>query len=680
MLRLSRGAQESPCIWDLALWKQQAKQESETMETLDPRKDGMSSDLVAENIDRLRELFPEVFKEGRVDFELLRQTLGERVEKGPEPYSFTWPGKSRARQMTQMPSSSTLRPCPAISVDWDTTQNLFVEGDNLEVLKLLQRSYRRRVKLIYIDPPYNTGKEFIYSDRFQESSRSYLKHAGQAVGGSSSPETSGRYHSNWLNMIYPRLMLARNLLREDGVMCVSIDEHEVGNLLKVLGELFGEENLLGTIANVHNPKGRSDGAFLATAHEYLIVVAKNREKAKVHGFEPEEKILRRYNKIADNGRRYRLIDLRKTGDSDRRVDRPAMFYFFYYNPQADTLRVGREFAPRESEHAISPLKKSGEDGRWRWGLETAKARLERLEARFMPNRNIWGVFEKDYLDNRSAVKPTTAWTSKDVNSERGSESFISLGFPKGTFPRPKPIGTMERILRFGTLPGEESLVLDFFAGSCSLVEAVHGLLASGERRLRYIMVQLPVALCPKKTTDAVAHQFCMTHQLEPSIAAIGRERIRRSAARVDREALGGGLDLGFRAFKLDSSNIKAWDAGPEAREESQDQLVQTIKSERSEEDVVYELLLKFGLDLALPIESRRIQGHKVHLIGGGALVVCLSLGIDLALVDGIAALRAELAPEVMRVIFRDAGFADGRTKINAFQRLQQAGVDTIKSL
>lgn len=660
------------------------KQDKHAMKRLDPKRDGRSSDLLEEKLGRLRELFPEVFSEGKIDFEILRETLGDAVDDSSERYRFTWHGKGRARNIAHMPSSGTLRPCPESSIGWEQTKNLFIEGDNLEVLKLLQKSYHCKVKLIYIDPPYNTGKEFIYSDKYQDSLGSYLRYTGQVDAEgfklSSNPESSGRYHTNWLNMMYPRLKLARNLLREDGVMCISIDEHELANLLKLLEEIFGEENLIATISNVNNPKGRSDGAFIATAHEYMVVVARDRERTKFHGFEPDEGIVRRYNRVDDRGRKYRHIDLRKTGDSDRRADRPAMFYYFFYNVETKALRVDEDCRTREGELAIAPLKESGEDGRWRWGMETAKAGLDNLEARFMPNRKMWGVFEKDYLDDRDAVKPTSAWTWKDVNSERGTESFLALGFPKGAFPRPKPVGTMERVLRMCTLPEEESLVLDFFAGSCSLVEAIHGLVARGARRLRYLMVQLPVGLDANKPADQIAHQFCLQHGIEATIAGIGRERIRRSAARIAKSTDEAKVDLGFRVFKLDTSNIQAWDVDFHNVENAVSGAVDVVKPGRSEADLLYEASLKYGLDLSVPVERRVVEGKKVYIVDGGALVACFDRDIEIDVAEGIALLKAELQPELMRVVFRDSGFVSDEVKVNTVQLLRQANIDDVVSL
>ena len=403
--------------------------------------DGSSLDMVTENLEALKGIFPEAFTEDGVDFEVLRELLGDAVSESEEKYGLTWYGKKKARQIALTPSLGTLRPCKEDSVDWDTTQNLFIEGDNLEVLKLLQKSYANRVKMIYIDPPYNTGKEFIYPDKFQDNLDTYLRYTGQkddeGLKFSSNTETSGRFHTNWLNMIYSRLKLARNLLRDDGLIVISIDNNEISNLKRCCDEIYGEENVITVVANINNPKGRSDDKFFATSHEYLVFVAKNVGSVRTHGFEPEEKITKRYNKINNLGKRFREIDLRKTGDADRREDRPDMFYYFYFDESNNELSVSKDKLNRSNLIEIIPIREDGVEGRWRWGFETSKSRLDDLFPKLMPNRGIWGVFEKDYLDGRPPVKPTTSWTFKDVNSERGSEQFVGLVFRKRGLPKAK---------------------------------------------------------------------------------------------------------------------------------------------------------------------------------------------------------------------------------------------------
>ena len=299
--------------------------------------------------DRLRELqavVPEAFADGKINWDTLREALGETLEdESQEHFGLFWPGKREARRLAAMPSKGTLIPLPGAGVDEDNTHNLFIEGDNLEVLKLLQKSYAGRVKMIYIDPPYNTGNDFVYPDDYSEPLEAYLERTGQVDEAgqllTTNSRASGRYHSNWLNMIYPRLQLARHLLKEDGFVFISIDYHEVHNLVSLMNEIFGEENFISLIANVNNPKGRSDDKFVATAHEYLLIYRKS-EAGILGGWAPEDNVLRRYNKVDSEGKKYREIDLRKTGDNDRREDRPNLFYAFMYNPDTKEFFPTRE--------------------------------------------------------------------------------------------------------------------------------------------------------------------------------------------------------------------------------------------------------------------------------------------------------------------------------------------------
>lgn len=372
--------------------------------------DGKTPDLAAENIEQLRQIFPDVFEEGKIDFDKLKQVLGEYVDDEKERYNFTWNGKGKALRLAQAPTTGTLRPCEAESKNWDDTQNLYIEGDNLEVLKLLQKSYHGKIKMIYIDPPYNTGGDFIYPDDFVDSVENYKRITSQVDdegrNTGTNTESNGRYHTDWLNMMYPRLRLARNLLKENGTIFISIDEHEVNNLKKLCNEVFGEMNFLACIANINNPKGRSDEKNFATAFEYIMVYQKR--EASLIGFAPEENVIKRYNKIDDDGRRYRHIDLRKTGDSDKRSDRPNMFYYFMYCEKTGDFYPTYESTIPEGYIKIAPMKDDGTEGRWRVGLETALERKSVLLPNYMQIKNRWTIVEKDYLTDDLRVKPTTA--------------------------------------------------------------------------------------------------------------------------------------------------------------------------------------------------------------------------------------------------------------------------------
>jgi adenine-specific DNA-methyltransferase len=555
-----------------------------------------------------------VFTEDNIDFAKLKATLGKIIDDRPERYSFTWAGKREAIQMLQTPSKATLKPERSESVDFDNTQNLFIEGDNLEVLKLLRKSYSGQVKMIYIDPPYNTGNDFIYPDNYTDPLDNYLELTGQkdSEGNlqTSNPETSGRYHSAWLSMMYPRLFLARQLLRDDGVIFVSIDDHEVHNLRLLMNEVFGEENFLGNIANINNPKGRSDDKFIATAHEYLLVYAKNRNYTCWNGFEPDEKVLVRYNKEDEKGK-YREIDLRKTGDEDLKEDRPEMFYYFYYNSDNEDLILTKEKQNLDNYQEIIPIREDGKLGRWRWGFETSREKLINLKCRYMPNRKIWGIFEKDYLEERTLLKPPSAWTYTDVNSERGTEQFTSLGFEKEIFSKPKPIGLIHRALTLAT--SKNDLVLDFFGGSATTGQAVLELNHEDGNDRRFILVQLP-----QKTNNP---QF-------PTIADISKERIRRSIQKI-KDSENGKLplqnretpeDLGFKVLKLSKSNYRQSeelpsDTEPEAYIEQLELFNDPLVDGWKPENVRYEVMLKQGYSLTSSIEQiTEIESATIYKI------------------------------------------------------------------
>ncbi len=362
--------------------------------------------------------------------------------------------------------------------------NMIIHGDNLSALKSLLPRYEGKIRCIYIDPPYNTGNEgWVYNDNVNDPR--IRKWLGEVVG--TEGEDLSR-HDKWLCMMYPRLKLLHRLLAEDGVIFISIDDNELYNLKMICDEIFGLKNRLGTISNTNNPKGRSDDKFIATAHEYILVYAKNSELTKWFGFEPTDEIIVRYNKEDENGKRYREIDLRKTGENDLREDRPNLFYYFYYNEKTGDFFPSNEEKTIDGYIQIVPLRADGKEGNWRWSLDTAKTNINSLIPKFMPARKIWGVMQKDYLENRSLVKPTSSWTFKDVNSERGSEIFINLGFNKKDFPKPKPVGTVQRCIQLAT--DKDSIILDSFAGSGTTAHAVLNMNKQDGGNRKFILIEM----------------------------------------------------------------------------------------------------------------------------------------------------------------------------------------------
>ncbi|MFC1712481.1 site-specific DNA-methyltransferase [Candidatus Poribacteria bacterium] len=637
------------------------------MEKLDPKTEGATMDIVGQNIKKLKELFPEVFTEGKVDFDTLRETLGDYIDDREERYSFSWNGKSRARRIAQTPSTGTLRPCPEESVNWDTTQNLFIEGDNLEVLKLLQKSYHRRIKMIYIDPPYNTGREFIYPDKFQDNLGTYLRYTGQiddeGFKMSANSETSGRYHTNWLNMMYPRLKLARNLLRDDGAIFISIDDNEASNLQKICDEIFGEENFVAQIIWRKRSTPPND-KIVGAQHDYIVVYCKHIAEVQLNLRERSQKQIERYKNPDSHPKGpWAASDLTANVKGGRFVE---SLYFPIINPN-----TGEEHYPSER-------------GNWRFNRERIRLLVANDEIYFGADGKGKPMLKRFLCDIKDGITWTSMWDFVPYNTD-GSREMRSLLGSTTIFENPKPSGLIEHVLKLGM--GTDGIVLDFFAGSGSTAHAVLTLNKQDVGSRLFIMVQLPEE-CDK---DSAPYQAGFR-----TLAEIGKERIRRVISKIEdeqkekiveeNETRAGKLkdlpdfDLGFKVFKLAASNIKPWDADFDNLETALLDTVENIKPDRTEADMLYELLLKYGLDLAVPIKEREISGKTVYIIGAGALIVCLAKEIGLDVVEGIAALKEELKPEVMRVVFRDAGFKDDVVKTNTMQILRQAGIEDVKSL
>jgi len=608
--------------------------------------DGKTMDIVAENVGKLKELFPEAFTEGKVDFEALKEVLGTFVDDRDERYSCTWNGKSKARMIAQTPSTGTLRPCKEESVDWDTTQNIFIEGDNLEVLKLLQKSYHKRVKMIYIDPPYNTGKDFVYKDNFKDNIKNYKEITGQVDGEgrnlSNNPETSGRYHTDWLNMMYPRLKLARNLLKDDGVIFISIDEVEAANLTRICDEIFGEENRLGTIVWKKKTNGNNMG-YIPPVHDYFLVYAKVASENCLLGFPLSGEFVEKTYSNPDNDPRGPWT----TSDLSANHVGP---YFEITNPE-----TGEKFYPPQGRY-------------WVFGEDDVKKRIADGRIIFGKSGNSRPI-QKKFLKERASLrrKAESWWDAHGMNAD-GTSEMGQLIAPK-VFTHPKPSLTIKNLSNICTQGND--LVLDFFAGSGTTAHAVMQLNAEDNANRKFIMVQLPEA------TDEKSEAFKTGYK---TIAEISKERIRRAAAKIKAENPEYDGDLGFKVFKLDSTNIKPWEVDFDMTERTLEDFISNIKTDRREEDVLYEILLKYGLDLTLPITEHAIAGQKVFDIGMGALIICLSDAISLEVVEGIAKLKDELNPEIMRVVFKDSGFKDDVVKTNAVQILKQAGIVDVRSL
>lgn len=660
------------------------------MDKLDPKTDGASLDIVQENVAKLKQIFPDVTTEGKIDFDALKETLGEYIDGKEERYSFSWHGKSLAKRIAQTPSTGTLRPCKEESKNWDTTENLLVEGDNLEILKLLQKSYHKKIKMIYIDPPYNTGGNFIYSDNFKDNIKNYLELTGQTDEEGrklkSNPETSGRYHTDWLNMMYPRLKLARNLLQNDGVIFISIDDNEVSNLRKLCDEVFGGENFVAQIMPIANPGGR-DYNQVAVTHEYLLVYAKTDE---MELNEIEKIVDFRFN---DKKGGYNLRELRNRNPKFHSGNRPNLFYSFYINPLIKdeydccpvSIKKNEQFPTK-----TKPYNSQGKESVWRWGKQKSQENIvnnDPVESQIVAKQKAdgnWNIYEKN---RRSTTKVKSVWDETEMRTENGTRVIRDL-FKVTPFDHPKSISLMKRCIKIGS---SEGIVIDLFAGSCSTAHAIMDLNREDGSNRKFIMVQLP------EPCDEKSEAFKAGYK---TIAEIGKERIRRAGEKIlaeskekqkkdaednpllvsDSDNKDSVLDIGFKVFKLDTSNIVPWDGEFDSVEQDLFDAVDNIKSDRSEEDILYEILLKYGLDLTLPIEERTIEGKKVYILGLGALVICLDKEVSIEAVEGIGKLKEELHPEVMRVVFKDSGFKDDVVKTNAIQILKRYDIEDVKSL
>ncbi|VXB47281.1 Type III restriction-modification system methylation subunit [Flavobacterium sp. 9R] len=607
-----------------------------------------SLDIVNDNIARLKELFPEVLTEGKIDFKVLQDILGKEIEEEEEYYRFTWAGKAQARREAHKPSTGTLRPAKDESVNWDTTENLYIEGDNLEVLKLLQKSYANKVKMIYIDPPYNTGKDFVYKDNYKDNLKNYQQISGQIDDEgnrlTTNSESDGRFHSNWLNLMYPRLKLARNLLKEDGVIFMSIDDNEVVNLKKICDEIFGESCVEQYIWDV-----REDGSMPKTAkntvrkeHEYILVAFKN----------INNKRFTKYNSF-----KYR--DLKGWTNSDN-------------DPRGNWMSANISRGSGEGSGGSKSFTIINPEGiefyrDWSVSEEEFKILLEDNRIYFADNGK--GVPRKKIFQNES-VDSIQSSLFENLQSSQSASKIIKDLIGDVEFDYPKPTALIERLIQISC--NDNDLILDFFSGSSTTAHAVilRNLEDSGTRK--FIMVQLP------EPTDIKSNAFSKGFK---NIADIAKERIRQASKKLanDNPEKAKELDLGFKVFKLDSSNIKGWDGNPDNLVDNLFDSQDNIKEGRTEEDVLFEILLKYGLDLTLPIEEKIIEGKKVFSVGFGALFVCLADGITNKVAEGIGAWKEALNPEVCRVIFKDSGFGDVE-KTNSVQTLKRFGINEIKSI
>ncbi|HBB7705830.1 TPA: site-specific DNA-methyltransferase [Escherichia coli] len=616
-----------------------------------------SMNITADNITKLKSLFPEAFNENGIDFDVLKQLLGENVDEKEERYGLNWHGKRQARQLALTPSRGTLRPCKDESVDWHNTKNLMIEGDNLEVLKLLQKSYAGKVKLIYIDPPYNTGKDFVYPDNFQDNMKNYLEITGQTEDGarlSTNTETSGRYHTDWLNMIYPRLKLARNLLKEDGVIFISIDDTEVDNLKKVCSEIFGEENFVANIVWQKKYSPQNDATYFSDMHDHILVYAKQRKTSKNDSngwnidFLPRSDEQNAAYKNPDNDPRgvWKSVDL-------------SVKTYSKANDYSITTPSGRIVTPPASRC-------------WQVSEKRFVELCKENKIWFGENGNNVPSIKRFLTEVQDGVVPTTWWSYKECghNQEAKQELKKLMEGESVFFDTPKPLRLLDRILHLATTNDKDCIILDFFAGSGTTAHATlnKNIADSGSRR--YIAVQLP-----EKIDDEKYY----------TISELTKERLRRAGKKVREDNPEWKGDVGFRVFKLDTSNIRPWEATAETLSEQLDAYVSPILEGRSEEDLLTELMLKRGIDLSVNVEVRQFDGLTVSCVDGGKLFTCFTRQIPAssveALTKGIIDWHKSLkAGKDTVCYFLDDAFENNVAKTNLCAILEQHGLTNLHSL
>ena len=653
-----------------------------------------SPDMTAQNIDRIAALFPncitemldeehstpekKVYKRA-VNFELQKQMLSPDVVDGDEAYEFTWVGKKAAIVEANKPIRKTLRPCVEESKDWDTTENLYIEGDNLEVLKLLQESYLGKVKMIYIDPPYNTGNDFIYADDFMRSQEEENEQMGMYDEEENrlfkNTDTNGRFHSDWCSMIYSRLMLARNLLTDDGVIFISIDDNEAFNLKEICDEVFGSGNFVAQLAVQLNPRGRNLDRYVAKTHESVLIYVRDYlNTASILGIEKEGKMVDEYNKTDERGA-YRLIGLRNRNQAFNPVTRPNLYYPLYVNPCTRAVSTVKTDSFTDEVFPDTP---DGIKTCWTWMKKKVESENNLITAERTGSE--WRIYRKDYLISEDGTTATTLvkslWTENTINNDYGKKAIKEL-FGANVMSFPKPPELIKRMASIGS--HQDSIVLDFFSGSATTAHAVMQLNAEDGGHRKFIMVQLP------EPCDEASEAYKTGYK---NICEIGKERIRRAGEKLLQEVTSGKgnlkgegwgcgmpttqeerafavkniLDVGFRVLKLDDTNMKDVYYAPDDYDQGMlAGLESNIKDDRTDLDLLFGCLIDWGLPLSLPYKSEQIDGCTVHTYNDGDLIACFDANVPESVVKEIAQRKP------LRAVFRDSGFASSPEKINVFE-------------
>lgn len=627
------------------------------------------NDFANDNLSKLAQLFPAAVKDGEVDFEALKQELGDFNEVGSEKYELTWAGKQNAKKVAlEDVNGKTLNYVPEDSKNPDTTENLYIEGDNLEVLKLLRQNYYGAIKMIYIDPPYNTGNDFVYNDNFtMRVEESELAEGNRDELGEKYKQNSksqNRYHANWLNMMYPRLKVAKDLLMKEGVIFISIDENEIDNLKKITNEIFGETNFIGEIIIKSNPRGSQSTQEIASLHEYLLVYAMDINYTNIVGHKLSDEMISEY-KYEELGEKYRLLGLRQRGGFWRRIERPNLFYPIYVNPANGTLSTVGDQNYTDIVYPIQPS--TNEDGTWRWSKEKIFKDGDQLVAKKVTRNSteVWDIFQKDFLSVDDEVKRTKAksiWDEKEINYQNGTVELKNL-IGSGIFDYAKPVYLIKRALEMVGM-NEGELILDFFSGSATTASAVMEYNSENNKMLRFLLIQIEEQINQRKIKNEELNTIC----------DIGKERIRRAGNKIleEKPELTGKLDIGFKVFKVADTNIK-WNHQTKIDEQfTVDTAVYTpdlmdFMPGAKDEDIVYEVMLRQNdVPLSSTLETLSEIGQRTYLYASSYLV-CLETEITVALVDKLAALN----PLPFKFIFRDSAFQDDiALKDETFRRLK----------
>lgn len=615
------------------------------------------------NLDALYQIAPSCFTEAKgedgevhrvVDFNKLRLLLGDQtVEDAPEVYDFTWVGKRAALQEAAAPINKTLRPCPKESVDWESTQNLYIEGDNLEVLKLLQNSYMGKVQMIYIDPPYNTGNDFVYHDDFhrtqqeEDEAAGIINEDGQRMVKNTG--SNGKFHSDWCSMIYSRLLIARTLLKNDGVIFISIDDNEDYNLRKICDEIFGEDNFVGCICRATGTTTGQDANKIGSSLDYCLVYAKS-DLFNILGIELDEDDMKRFKDEDERGR-YSMLQLRKTGNADRKEDRPSMFFplkapdgsLVYPFGPSDYLsrwRMGKESVDKLIKENLLV---------WKQDKKGSEVELEGFK------KSSWTPYVKYYLEGRT--KQFSNLLQDIEGNKKASITIKELFGEKGIFDNPKPVEFLTTLMNI--VSKDDDIILDFFSGSGTTAHAVMKFNSQRNTRKKYIMIQWPEE-CDINTAAYKAGYR--------NICEIGKERIRRAGKKIKEKSplTTQDLDTGFRVFKCESSNYK--DVAFAPKDYSQDMLaglLDNIKEDRNDFDLLFDCMLRWGVELSLPLNSTKVDGCTIHNVNEGDLVGCFEGVVTERVIDAIAAM------EPVRVVFRDSSFTEAANKMNLFELFKQ---------